>query len=127
MFFTIMQLFCRKLLIFWFSICTHHYCNCKFYIVLMLPIVYWHSCFIFFFAISCVHNIVVNVTEKVTNEKAELTILLQCHAHKCQYNIVSKYRKVIPQLSFYHFSKASVILGEKKMNCAPNLNQFWSC
>lgn len=61
----------------------------------------------FFFAISCVHNIVVNVTEKVTNEKAELTILLQHHAHKCQYNIVSKYRKVIPQLSFYHFSKAS--------------------
>lgn len=123
MFFTIMQIFCRKLLIFWFSICTHHYCNCKFYIVLILPslYLYWHPCLIFFFAISCVHNIVVNVTEKVTNEKTELTILLQHHAHKCQYNIVSKYRKVNPQLSFYHFSKASELFRGKKNELCPRL------
>lgn len=70
-----MQLFFRKLPIFWFCICTHHYCNCKSCIVLRLAIVNWHPGLIFFFAILHAHNIVVNVTEKVINEKAELTIL----------------------------------------------------
>jgi len=106
-FFSIMKLFYRKLPIFWFCVHTHRYCNCKSYLVLRLAILHWHHCLTFFFAILRAHNIVVNVTEKVINEKAELMVSLQDHSHKCQYNIVSKHGKIIPQLSFYHSSKSS--------------------
>lgn len=85
-----MQLFYRKVAIFWFCICTHHYCTCKSCLVLRLGIVNWHPCLISFFAVLCLHD-VVNATEKGIIEEAEPPVLQQPYACKYQYNTVSKH------------------------------------
>lgn len=101
----VMQLFYRKVAIFWFCICTHHYCTCKSCLVLRLGIVNWHPCLISFFAVLCLHD-VVNATEKGIIEEAEPPVLQQPYACKYQYNTVSKHWKRIPQSSLYHSSKS---------------------
>jgi len=50
-----------------------------------------------------VHNILVNVTGKVTKEEAELTVLQQHPTGKCQYNTVFNTENSSPALLLLFF------------------------